>query len=294
MIEGGSSLLVTGALALALLLVAIAVGPSTSSSPSSAAAAVDHTSGPPRTVTASTKFVLCHYRYRCGFNDKRTRWFYKAVRMAYEWDRALVQPWFNVRVANDTLEEHFEPLYNFYSERALSGYIPHVRLEDFHNSRKGEVDVLVVHPAVAHRVYNVQCEHRTWVPASLSIPPASIFTFTFSAKRMFCYSYPPHAPGEPHRIFPDQGWVQLREDLGAYATVIFDGFDNHDDHGMMVDVTLGQGMQKRSTLVKESQSHIDYAEALYSEGERYLQRAGFAKGAYLAAHWRRHGHSAAK
>ena len=81
--------------------------------------------------TASPKYFAAQYHYNSGFNDKRTRWFYKVLRLAKEIGRAFVAPSFNVRIRNDTYAETFQPYEDFFDLNALSQYVPSISLASF-------------------------------------------------------------------------------------------------------------------------------------------------------------------
>jgi hypothetical protein len=76
-------------------------------------------------------YLAAQYHYNSGFNDKRTRWFYKVIRLAKEIKRTLVLPDFNVRVRNDTMEEHMRPFEEFFDRAALATYVPNVSQRQF-------------------------------------------------------------------------------------------------------------------------------------------------------------------
>ncbi len=85
-------------------------------------------------TTNQAKYFLPQFHYNSGFNDKRTRWFYRILRLAKEMpDRTLVRPSFNVRTHNDTYTEHFQPFEDFFDPISLSEYVPSISLAEFYN-----------------------------------------------------------------------------------------------------------------------------------------------------------------
>eukprot|EP00048_Salpingoeca_helianthica_P004417 m.76606 g.76606 ORF g.76606 m.76606 type:complete len:389 (-) comp13186_c0_seq1:18-1184(-) len=245
--------------------------------------------------TVRGPFLAAQYHYNSGFNDKRTRWFYKVVRLAKELQRTLVVPDFNVRVRNDTMEEHMRPFADFFEPAALSKYLPHVSQRRFRKATGGNIDLVFATPETVRRRYHLECPGNNQMLAGPV--PITLFGRKFTAKNIYCFNYPGDGPdaGSAYRSSMEHFMEMSR----PHAAVLLDGYDNHDYAGQTLDLSITRAMniqawQQEKTQQAEAQAALAYNEELMSEARRVLALWGVQEGEYAAAHWRRDRHSAAK